>query len=137
MPAGGSITREQLQRDIVRTRKEIERLKKQDAFLLGTLKMYFPDAAKEMEPVIVTFDAKDAEEQALDSLSIAEASEVVFGELQNTWLTLADLDNELKRRGKVCSRGSIELMLKAAPEKFEIEKRGKRNVYRMKEKCML
>jgi hypothetical protein len=46
---------------------------------------------------------------------------------------LADLDTELRRRGKVCSKGSIELMLKAAPEKFEIERRGKRNVYRLKE----
>lgn len=135
MPASGSVTKEQLQRDIVRTRKEIERLRKQEAFLLGTLKLYFPDAAKELEPTVLTFDVTDATdvEQSLESLSIAEASEVVFRDLQNTWLTLADLDTELKRRGKVCSKGSIELMLKAANEKFQFEKRGKRNVYRLKE----
>jgi len=133
MPVTGSITQEQLQRDIVRTRKDIERLKKQEAFLLGTLKMYFPEAAKELDASeILTFDlAEDG--QTLESHSIVEASEAVFRDLHNTWLTLADLDTELKRRGKVCSKGSIDLMLKAASEKFEFEKRGKRNVYRLRE----
>ncbi|MGA2133296.1 MAG: hypothetical protein ABSH50_13460 [Bryobacteraceae bacterium] len=119
MPASGSITKEQLERDIIRTRKEIERLKVQEAALLGTLKMYFPEAAKEFTaPQVLSFDL-GVEERSLESYSIAEASVVIFRDLSNQWLSLADLDTELRRRGKVCSKGSIELMLKAAPEKFE------------------
>jgi hypothetical protein len=132
MPAGGSITKEQLERDIVRTRKEIDRLKQQETNLIGTYKMYFPTYAKaflDADRINITLPVL---EESVESLSIAAACEVIFRDLHNQWLTLADLDNELRRREKICSKGSIEIMLKAAPQTFDVEKRGKKNYYRLK-----
>jgi hypothetical protein len=134
MPAGSSVTKEQFERDLVRVDQEINEitsqmgalqcklddLTRQRDIIKGAIEMYFRSASQ--LPKI---------ESALDHLSIAEACEAIFKELHNRWLSLSDLDTELRRHGKVCSKGSIEIMLKNAHGKFEVEKRGKKNFYRL------
>jgi hypothetical protein len=136
MPAGQSVTREQFERDLVRVDQEIrhaesemavqqDRLdgfKRQREIIKGAIDMYF-HAAADLPEV----------DTSLNHLSIADACEVIFNELHNRWLSLSDLDTELRRHGKVCSKGSIEIMLKAAGGKYDVQKRGKRNFYRLKE----
>ena len=134
MPAGLSVTKDQFERDLMRVdqaMKEVESqlevlqgrlddLKRQRDIIKGAIEMYFRGSAE--LPKIDT---------SLDHLSIAGACVEIFKELHNRWLSLSDLDTELRRHGKVCSKGSIEIMLKDAKEKFEVEKRGKKNFYRM------
>jgi hypothetical protein len=133
MPAGGSLTQEQIERDVVRIRNEITKLQLREVTLLGTLQEYFPKSAILRLPRDASLRDAIDDAVSMEHLSIADACSVVFKDLSNAWLSLADLDMELKQRGKVCNKGSIEIMLKGEPEKFAIEKRGKRNVYRLKD----
>jgi len=138
MPAAPSVTKAQLERDLLKVEQELAQvesqkealnskeqgLRKRRELIKGMLEEYF----EARNDVI----AKISSAPSLDHFSIAEACKVVFRDLGNEWLSLADLDTELRHRGKICSKGSIEIMLKGS-DGFELEKRGKRNFYRMKE----
>ena len=52
-------------------------------------------------------------------LTVAAACEVVFKETENKWMTLAELEMELNRRGKHTIKATIELALKAKSDRFE------------------
>lgn len=115
----GSVTKEQLERDLVRVRKQIDELQKKERSIQGVLELYFDAPAAQQES-----------STSLDHYTITDACSIVFTEEGNQWMSLAELDNELRRRGKVCSKGSIELALKNDSGRFEIEKKGKRNFFR-------
>ena len=68
----------------------------------------------------------------LGHLNVATACEVVFKETANEWKTLSELEFELNRRGKSTIKPTLELAMKHKPERFEWEKRGKKNFYRLK-----
>ena len=125
-----SVTRGQLECDVTRTRDLIEKLKRQEAHILGVLGLYFPESS------LLSSNESHASggiiAEPLDSLNIGDASAAVFRDLNNPWLSLAALAGELRQRGKECSPGSIEIILKREPARFAIEKRGKRNFYRLK-----
>jgi len=154
MPAIGSVTKDQLERDLVRLRKQkteleatmsglrrkLESVEQHEAILQGTLDIYFPGEAKvpieplaESLPLANGAHVETAPAATLEHLSIADSCDVVFRELHNQWLPLADLDTELRQRGKICSKGSIEIALKAKPSRYQVERRGKRHFYRMRE----
>ncbi len=135
MPTAPSLTLAQLERDAIRFGQQLrdimarelelrlqrEELEKRLARIEGIKQDYFAGA----EPLVVEH------RNTLSHLSIAEACIKLFEDLNNEWLSVADLDTELRRRGKVCSKGSIDITLKPHPD-FEVERRGKRNFYRLR-----
>lgn len=143
MPASGAITKQQLERDVVRARQEMQQIRNQaklvraqeetvERMLIAletTLRRYFPESD------ILRQKIEEGERPAsLDHLTIADACGYIFGKMGSAvWLSLADLDTELRRHNKVCNPGSIELALKNDPDRFEFEKKGKRNFYRLKD----
>ncbi|MEO8051016.1 MAG: hypothetical protein ABI833_11420 [Acidobacteriota bacterium] len=125
-----TISKAKLEGDIRKLEKDAAEAIERAKTLRAALRIYYPDSV-----LLTEADEEVAsQEDRFDSLSIAEASDLIFRELGNPWLSLAALDNELIGRGKQCSKGSIDIMLKGSPDKFEVEKRGKRNVFRLRSK---
>lgn len=128
MPASGSVTQGQLERDLIRVRKQIEDLRRSETALRGALKFYFPDS-----PMVTDVASSPiTEETDWNDITIADGCKLIFQEVGKEWLTLADLDGELRAHGRVCNKGSVEIALKDKPEWFEWQRRGKKNVYRLK-----
>ncbi len=127
MPATGSITKEQLERDLLRAKQDALDANERIELLRKMLARYFPDSTALLDDAPVVPSERIGR---FTEMSIPSACEVVFDELQNQWLSLADLDMELRRRGKICNKGSIEIGIKSKGGAFEIVKRGKKNYYR-------
>ena len=127
-----SITQGQLERDLKRTREDMETLKQREISILGIMRIYFPNS-----PALVGTENKvesaAAPRGGLASYPINEACVLVLKELGNEWLLLDDLHIELNQRGKKCSKASIHTKLSQAMDQFEVKKRGNKNLYRLKQ----
>ena len=128
MAAERTLTKAKLEADICKAEREAHDAAERAGTLRATLRIYYPES----ELLRETEDEVLEKENQFDSMNIAEACQNVLQDLNNRWLSLTELDEALQVRGKQCNKGSIEIMLKANLDRFEIKKDGRKNLYRLK-----